>query len=316
MLDDPRATYLQPYQKFQNYDGWDIAVKTGTENQEYNGVMTAWSTQYAVIGFAGYHTLDQPLIEGHFEDITEPITKTWMEQALTALHTKPVNWTQPSNIKVLPDFVQTVSTGYGAEVPGPSTDLFPSWYVAPASSNTSETLDKVSGNLATSCTPALAKETVGGANANAFSIDMFYPPGQTAGSTSTVTGATDNVHNCSDSPPTVSLVQNTCEDISHCDFTVTVTQGTDPLSGGSYTTPPAGTIELVANGQTIVSQAIPAGDGAPGNPYTYTFTDVPITNSETIEAQAVDSVLYSSTSNPATTVNDPNTNQPGTPPTT
>ena len=312
MLDDPRATYLQPYQKFQNYDGWDIAVKTGTENQEYNGVMTAWSTQYAVIGFAGYHTLDQPLVEGHFEDITEPITKTWMEQALTALHTKPVNWTQPTNVKVLPDFVQRVSTGYGAEVPGPSTDLFPSWYVAPSSSSSTETLDKVSGNIATSCTPTLAKETVGGANANAFSIDIFYPPGQTAGSTSSVSGTPDTIHNCNDSPPTVTVTQGNCEDISDCDFTVTVTQGTDSLSGGSYTTAPAGTIELIANGQTLATQTIPSGSVSP---YTTTFSNVAIVNGETIEAQAVDSVLYSGT-NTTPPVVDPNTNKPGTPSTT
>jgi membrane peptidoglycan carboxypeptidase len=239
ILDDPRATYLQPYQKFQNYDGWDIAVKTGTENQEYNGVMTAWSTQYAVIGFAGYHTLDHPLEDGHFEDITEPITRTWMEQALTNLHTKPVNWTAPSDVKTLPSYIQTVSTGYGAEVPGPSTDLYPSWYVQPSDSKKSYTVDIVSNDLATSCTPPLARKTISsGGSANIFSVDIFETGGSSAASASSYdTTANDTVHLCSDQPPTVSLTSAStppsCSGVT-CTIDVNVTQGTHPLASSAY----------------------------------------------------------------------------------
>jgi membrane peptidoglycan carboxypeptidase len=128
ILDDPNASYLPAYQKFQNYNGWDIAVKTGTENSSDNGLMTAWSSKYAVVGFAGSDTLNKQLQQGHFEDITEPITKTWMEQALSALHTSPVNWTQPKDIKTLPGFAQTSFQDYGAVFPGPSTDIYPAWY--------------------------------------------------------------------------------------------------------------------------------------------------------------------------------------------
>jgi membrane peptidoglycan carboxypeptidase len=303
ILDDPKATYLQPYQKFQNYDGWDIAVKTGTENQEYNGVMTAWSTQYAVIGFAGYHTLDQPLEEGHFEDITEPITRTWMEQALTALHTKPVNWTQPSNVKSIAGYVQRVSTGYGAEVPGPTDDLYPSWYTGKNSGSTAETIDKVSGLLATSCTPSLAKETVGGANDASFSIDTFYPKtvadeqALEGGSVGTSSTQTDDVHNCNDSPPTISLtVPSTCN--NSCTVTVTATQGTHGLSGGTYTNSPAGTINVTANGHTVSSVSIPASSS---NVYSYSFNYSPSSSGNiNVVATAVDSVLYSGSSSEST----------------
>jgi membrane peptidoglycan carboxypeptidase len=294
MLDDPKASYLTVAQKFQNYDGWDIAVKTGTSNQELNGVMTAWSSQYAVIGFAGYHTLNKALEEGHFEDITEPITRTWMEQALTALHTTPVNWVQPKDIKVLPGFVQRVTTGFGAEVPGPTDDLYPSWYTGKNSGSTTatETLDKVSGLEATSCTPALAKETVGGSANSSFSVDLFYPTVETTaqleGSTtsSTVKTATDNVHNCNDSPPTVTLTApSTCT--NSCVITATVSQGTHALTDSKYPSYP-GTVSFTLGGKVINKQYVST------SPSTVSFNYSPTSSgSGTLTATVTDSVLYS-----------------------
>jgi len=292
MLDDPKATYLTTAQKFQDYDGWNIAVKTGTENQEYNGVMTAWSTQYAVIGFAGYHTLDKPLEEGHFEDITEPITRTWMEQALTALHTKPVNWVKPTNVKTIAGFVQRVTTGYGAEVPGPTDDYYPSWYTGKNSgSSGEETIDKVSGLKATSCTPPLAKETVGGADDNTYSVDLFYPTLKTTsqlegGSSATASTATDNVHNCNDSPPTVTLTApSTCT--TSCVITATVTQGTHALTDPQYPSYP-GTVTFTLDGKSIDRQYVSS------SPSTVSFTySPPASGSGTLTATVTDSVLYS-----------------------
>ncbi len=295
MLDDPRASYLLARQKFQNYKGWDIAVKTGTENQEYNGVMTAWSSQYAVIGFAGYHTLNKPLIEGHFEDITEPLTRNLMEQALDALNTKPINWVQPKDIKVLPSFVQRVSTGFGAEVPGPSTDLYPSWYIGKNSGATSETIDRVSGLVATSCTPAAAREYVGGASSGSDSIDIFYPTLTTTsalegGARANVKAATDNVHNCNDSPPTISLnAPSSCN--NSCVITATATQGTHPLYDPNYPQFP-GTVSFALNGNTIKSFYLSTNT----SPWTESFTYNPsTTGSGTLTATVTDSVLYSGT---------------------
>ncbi|MHB1864606.1 MAG: transglycosylase domain-containing protein [Candidatus Saccharimonadales bacterium] len=311
ILDDPRATYLYPYQKFQNYNGWDIAVKTGTENQEYNGVMTAWNTQYAVVGFAGYHTLDQPLQEGHFEDITEPITRTWIEQALNALNTKPVNWAPPAGIKTLPGYVQTVSTGFGAEVPGPVNDLYPSWYTGKGSGVQAQTIDKVSGYLATSCTPALARETVGGGSSSSSSIDIFYPKtypdmaaleGGSGSSSATSTTQTDNVHSCNDTPPTVSVTPNVNSNgvcATQCSVTVAATAGTHPLSGGSYTAAPAGTISVTLNGANMCTISIPPDQSQNFNG---SCTISPTSSgSGTLTATVVDSVLYSSTN--STTLN-------------
>jgi membrane peptidoglycan carboxypeptidase len=309
ILDDPRASYLTTAQKFQNYDGWDIAVKTGTENQEFNGVMTAWSTKYAVIGFPGYHTLNKPLEEGHFEDITEPITRTWMEQALNSLGTKPVNWTAPSDIKTGASYVQRVTTGFGAEVPGPSTDLYPSWYTGSAlggSKNTSETLDKVSGDLATSCTPSSAKETTTAQSTNQFSVDIFWPLGNASANTTTTT-LTDTVHQCSDSPPTITVTPNTtssCDTVNGCSFNVTVQQGTHPLNDSQYPQFP-GTITLLVNGTQAATTSIPEGDctGSPvvcTVPISYTPTSSEAGQTISVTGQVTDSVLYQGTSNPVT----------------
>ena len=306
MLDDPRATYLTASEKFQNWNGWDIAVKTGTNNQNYNGIMTAWNTQYAVIGFAGYHTLDKPLIEGHMEQITEPITRTWLEQALTNLHTKPINWTKPAGVKSLPGFVQRITTGYGAEVPGPTYDLYPSWYRGPGSNAPSTTLDKVSGFLATSCTPALAKETIGGGSTASTSADIFYPtrvPDMAAlsgnGTAAKSATQTDNVHNCNDTKPSVSITasntsnqQNGVCDVS-CTIAIAASAGTHPLSGGSYTAAPAATVTIALNGQNIKTVSIPTDQSQSFN---YSFSYSPTSSgSGTLTATVVDSVLYSST---------------------
>ncbi|MGH7142433.1 MAG: transglycosylase domain-containing protein [Candidatus Saccharimonadales bacterium] len=314
ILSDPRATYLpgsctatnctllsEHGYKFQRYNGWDIAVKTGTTNDNYDGLMTAWTTQFAVDSWVGYHTRQIALTAGQMEYLTEPLTRNLIEQGLSSLNEPAINWVQPSDIKALPAYVQRTHIDFGDEEPGPTDELFPAWYTgSTATSSGTETLDKVSGGVATSCTPTLARETVGGANANTFSADLFYPIGQNRGTTTITTP--DDVHNCNDSPPSVTITQGaTCEDATHCDFTVTVTQGTHPLSGGSYTASPAGTISLIANGQTLATMKIPSGAASP---YTVTFTDVAITNGETMQAQVVDSVLYSGTN--TITVDDTN----------
>lgn len=305
ILSDPKATYLPVGQKFQNINGWDVAVKTGTENQEYNGIMTAWSTQYAVAAFAGYHTLNVQMHPGLFEAITEPISRTWMEQALDTLNTKPVNWTQPAGIKSIAGYVQQPYSNYGQEFPGPTDDLYPSWYVGKSGTSQVVTVDKVSGLIATSCTPTLARSTIGGGSTSGFSIDIFYPkavPDMAAlegGATTSkeVINQTDDVHSCSDTQPSVSVSEtNTSNNASgvcdgSCSITVTATAGTHPLSGGTYTTAPAGTITVSLGGNNIQTISIPPDQS---QNYTTSFTYTPTSGgSGNLTATVVDSVLYS-----------------------
>lgn len=300
MLSDPRATYLPgsctnytctPISSFgykwERYNGWDIAVKTGTTNQDQSGLMAAWNTKYAVITWAGYHTINRPLKLGTQEEITEPMTRGWLQGALSMLKTKPVNWTQPSDIKMVNAFVQRAHVGLGSEEPGPAKELFPSWYSGSGSNGQAQVIDKVSGNLATSCTPADAKETVYGANSNSFSIDIFWPPNQKASSQSVV-NTYDTIHQCSDQPPQITLTapqqcSNTDNANQGCQITITATQGTHPLGGGNF----GGTIDVTINGSTYKTFNVSS------SPATVSFYYSPTTNGTlNITATVTDSVLY------------------------
>ncbi|HKU18496.1 MAG TPA: transglycosylase domain-containing protein [Candidatus Saccharimonadales bacterium] len=315
MASDPNASYLpgncsatncSPLSsggyKFQRDNGWHFAVKTGTTNDGFDGLMTSWSTHYAVVSWVGNHMRNKDLTAARhasMEQLTEPLTRGLMEAAHTGV--KPVTWTMPAGIKQLTAYVVRNHIHYGDIEPSPSQELFPSWYAAPKNSSTSQTIDLVSGKLATNCTPDLAKKVQGGASENSFSIDIFY--GTTASNsdgTNTNTSANDDVHNCNDAKPSITITQGACEDATKCDFTVAITQGTAALSGGSYTTTPAGTISLIADSNTLQSMSIPTDSGSP---YTYTFVAVPVANGQTLQAQVVDSVLYSGAD--TVTVNNP-----------
>ena len=309
MASDPNASYLPgscsattctPLSsggyKFQRYNGWDLAVKTGTTNDGFDGLMTSWSTKYAVVSWVGNHTRNVNL-NTTMETLTEPLTRGWMQAALNTAG-PPVNWKQPSDIKTLPAFVIHNHIHYGDVEPSPSTDLFPSWYVAP-SKVTNATIDKVSNKLATSCTPNLAKQQTTGGDANSFSVDIFVNGGALGSPANT--SANDDVHQCSDSPPSVASFFINGQDASQggtidcagtCTVTSTVSAGTHPLSDPQYAQFP-GTVNLLVNGQ--VSQTAQVSD----SPSTVQFT-ISGTGNETVSIQVIDSVLYDSTSTAAT----------------
>jgi hypothetical protein len=245
--------------------------------------------------------------------MTEPLTRNWIEGALSDLHTTPVNWTQPSDIKVLPAYIQTTHIHYGDVEPGPSTDLYPSWYVNTNKKSTNQTIDKVSGLIATSCTPELAKETAAGANDNAFSVDIFWPLHQTS-STAAIQG-TDNVHTCGDSPPSITLTVtdntppgNNDSCTGSCTVTITVSQGTHSLSDPTNYPQFPGTVNFMVNGQTVQSFDIDTiastdcSSTSPPNNCTISFPYTPTSSgSLAVSAQVIDSVLYDSTT-PSQTV--------------
>ncbi len=311
MASDPRASYLPGScsdtnctalpsgQKFHRYTAnpsngtWDIAVKTGTTNNSFDGLMTAWTTQYAVVSWVGYHTRNVALNTDAMEDLTEPITRNLIEDALAPI--KAQNWTQPSDIKVLPSFVVRNHIHYGDEEPSPTDDIYPSWYVgSTGSKNTSETIDKVSGLLATSCTPPLAREVVGNGNVDSWNIDIFVNHGKpnigtaTSASSQTSSSATDNIHNCNDSPPTITLTAPASCNQS-CTITATVTQGTHALFDPQYPMYP-GTVTIKLGSNTIYTANVST------SPSTVSFTYTPTSSgSDTLSASVTDSVLYQGT---------------------
>jgi membrane peptidoglycan carboxypeptidase len=288
MLSDPAASYLSGSQKWQRYKGWNTAVKTGTTNNGFDGLMMSWNTQYAVGSWVGYHTRNRPLNAAGMEIITLPLTRTVMEYALDNLHTTPVNWAQPAGIQTLPAYRSQLP--YRTQGPAVGTDIYPSWYKQRSVSSQSVTIDKVSGKIATSCTPDAAKQQLGGnAAPNSFSIDQFYPPGHTASNSNvSSSGPTDDVHHCGDSPPTITL-NSTGDCTNSCTLSATPFAGTHPLNDSNYAQFP-GTVTIAVNGNTVCSSSnISAGVPVSCN-YSPTFT-----GSGTVTATVTDSVLYQGT---------------------
>ncbi len=324
MASDPNASYLpgscsattctplsRGGYKFQRFNGWNFGVKTGTTNDGFDGLMTSWSTRYAMVSWVGHHTRRVNL-NTTMESLTEPMTRPWMEYAHTQLNTKPVNWTAPTGIKTLPAFIVRNHINFGDIEPSPTNDLFPSWYVGGKSGNknTSQTIDRVSNKVATSCTPPAAKETVGNANAATWNIDIFNGGKQSigsssSGSSSNTSGNTDDVHNCNDSPPAVTLTAPDNCPSTGCTITATVTQGTHPFKDPRYAQFP-GKITFTLGGITIHSATIN------DSPTTVSFNYTPNANgSGPLTATVTDSVLYSgsATSNMSYAVKNPITAQ-------
>lgn len=281
--------------KFQRFNGWKFGVKTGTTNDGYDGLMTAWSTKYSVVSWVGHHNRNVTL-RSSMEGMTTPLARGWMEFA-HANH-KPVNWTPPAGIKTAPAFVVRNHIGLGSIEPSSATDVYPSWYEGggnTSSRNTTQVLDKVSNKVATNCTPPGAKTNQTNANAASWNADIFNGGRASIGSTNnsrstTGTNATDDVHNCNDSPPTVTLTApGTCD--KACTITATVTQGTHPLNDPARAQFP-GTVNFTLNGKNIHSAKVNA------SPSTVSFNYAPTSNgAATLSATVTDSVLYTGTAN-------------------
>jgi hypothetical protein len=211
-----------------------------------------------------------------------------MTYAIDTSHLPAQTYTQPSDIQTLPAYVVRGKISRNGEVvPSPGTDIYPSWYKPKTgATNQAVTIDRVSNKIATACTPASAKQTLGGnAAPNTFSIDQFYPPGQTGSTSSANTGATDDVHHCGDNPPTISLTANDNGDGTY-QIVAFATAGTHPFNDSAHPQFP-GTITYSINGQTVHTTNNIA-DPNFNDSWTYTPTA-----SGTMTATVTDSVLYS-----------------------
>jgi len=323
MLSDHNASFMSGL--LTDSSGWNIAYKSGTQFEQYNGLVMSASTQYAVgmwVGCPDHCTQNTTCNDGtaakpidlpcgstqQMEYMTVPVVKGFMLSALKPI-TKVTNWVAPTGIQTLPAYCQTKRIN--SDVPPKNctnyTDIYPSWYKQSQAAK-GGVYDSISGDIATTCTPDLAKITVGASsNVSIYSIDPFYTVTAT-GQASTVdlynSAKTDPIHLCSDSKPSVTL--NTQSDGTSgavctggtCTFNITVQQGTHALTD---TQDPL-QVNAQVSGQSIpasCSDFNPAMD--PNNSPAESVSDctfnygTPGTFSLTIEV--VDSVLYSATSN-------------------
>jgi len=294
MASDPRASYLGGScndnscsgMKFHRYKGWKNAIKTGTTNDQFDGLMMSWNTKYTAGIWVGNHTRTDAY-SGQPENMTDPIMKEFMQGAIDRLGNAPAtNWAQPSDIKVAPAFVVTHAVYSGQSVPSPSNDLFPAWYLNKnAGANKKQTIDVISNKLATECTPELAKKILDNGVAAAFSGDIFV-------NGNADTSQNDDVHICTDSRPTVSVnVSNGSGDSYN--VTAVIGQGTHPLPGNGDKG--GGKVNIIVDGTTI--QSFDISDGQ----FSYTTSYTPTSGgSHSVSAQVVDSVLYDSSSTSST----------------
>lgn len=290
MASDPNASYLPfGYYKWHRYNGWNTAIKTGTTNNGFDGLMMGWNTQFAVGSWVGYHTRNKAL-SGAMEYSTTPLTRGFMTAALDSLHTTAVNWTEPSDIQHQPAYVVTGHVGIGSVEPSPSTEIYPSWYKPKGTATQNAAIDKVSNKLATSCTPALAKQTQSGNSAaDHFSVDIYTGAGAAANGN---TSASDDVHACDDSKPQITLTvtdnntgdPNVCN--GSCTIAAAVSAGTHPFDDPQYPQFP-GTVNFSVGG-TVVKSLPTTG--------ALSFTYTPTASGDVaVSAQVIDSVLYDAT---------------------
>jgi len=288
MLSDPNASYLTT--KLQNYNGWKFAIKTGTTNDAKDGLMMGYSTKYAAGVWVGYHDRTREMT-GFMETMTTPILYGWMKAAHQNLPVK--NFEKPEGIKTAPAYVVRSHVGSGSREPSPAMDIYPSWYKPKATTNTAQVIDRVSNKLATDCTPEAAKQTVSNANTSSFSVDIFVDGNGRSTNAAANTTATDDVHNCSDIKPTVTVMNPTtpCTVNNVCQLTITIVQGTHALADPARAVG-GGTVDLIVNGQKVESQG-----AAP----TVTFNYVPTApGAISVSANVTDSVLYTGSSAPIT----------------
>jgi hypothetical protein len=206
---------------------------------------------------------------------------------------KPENWARPSGVKDQPAFVvRNKISNLGEVVPSSATDIFPSWYTPKTGSNEATTIDKVSGKLATSCTPDAAKDNVSNSNANKFSVDQFV----TGGAANANTSDTDDVHKCDDVKPGVALTIASTKngnptsicDKDGCMITATVAEGTHKLFDDKF----AGKLIISINGTQLQSFDITSDT----SPQSFTADYKPTSSGAVnITAAVTDSVLYSTT---------------------
>lgn len=304
MAADPGASYLSGScgdtncsssgMKFHRYKGWRNSIKTGTTNNRTDGLMVSWNGKYSAAIWIGNYDRSEFTVSP--ENVTQPAMRSFMQGAIDALGAvAPQNLAEPAGIKKLPSYPSAVP--FGTQSRPPATDLFPSWYVGKSSGGTA-VLDKVSGKVATSCTPEAARQTFGGSTSASLNVDIYS--GGSPGSAAPTSTSNDDVHKCSDSKPSVSItaVNGTAGGsgstlscpAAGCVIMVHVEQGTFGLSDSARPNFP-GTLSLLVNGQSVQSQAVNAsGD------YQFTFQP-PADSADTLQVsvQITDSVLYQGT---------------------
>ncbi|HET9411818.1 MAG TPA: transglycosylase domain-containing protein [Candidatus Saccharimonadales bacterium] len=259
-----------------NVPGVKTATKTGTTDDGKGHAKDSWMMSYTPKLSVGIWTgrndpkaLSSLSSTGNANVITDIQRFSHQEIFAKEGAWKAGDWfTKPTGIQTL-----TVSG---------RTDIFPSWYVKPTTSQDQQvTFDTVSKKKATECTPqrALTK----------LSVQTFQDPVTKATTTTAPDGYdannTDDRHKCSDAKPTVVVSAQNLSGKTYR-ITATVAPGTFPLSS----------VDIAVDGQVISSQGV-GGAGAYTVDHTFTTS-----GSKSISATVIDQGLYDASDTTSKTV--------------
>ncbi len=230
--------------------GITTASKTGTTNDAKDGWMMGYSTRIVTGIWVGNHDNRAMNSTTHLQ--TGPMWTAYMKAAHAGMGDEKFN--KPAGIK---EVRLDPTTGFQVDNGG-RVDRFASFFTPKkANSNSKYTVDSVSGKLATDCTPQRArKEMTGAGNVDAEipSSDPAYGrwlagvktrfPQAGGGGGGAAPVDKDDVHNCDDAKPTVTLSVD-----SSAKMTASVTQGKFELDA----------IQFIVDDQIVSNQTAGAG---------------------------------------------------------
>jgi penicillin-binding protein 1A len=307
MLSDPAASYFRnsPSYKFRvlgDYDdrGIPSAIKTGTTNSRENGWMLGYSPKYATGVWVGHHE-NKSANNANMEYMTGPMWADFMKVAHANVGSVE-KWPQPAGIKTVAHdnafyaVVKSACTGVRlGNVCGYSqSDIYPDWYTPRKSTGSTQkvVIDTVSGKRATDCTPASARKEITGGGIIVPELDSsdpnynnFMAPirGRLKASTGEAIPAEDqkdDVHNCGDTKPTVTIsMPASCT--GSCTITASFTSGTHQLKN----------LYFKIDGNTLAGGSFDIS-GSGSRSYSY---EPDTGGSHEFSAQVVDVALYDAT---------------------
>lgn len=242
-----------------------FAVKTGTTDDSKDGWMMGYSPKLAVGVWAGNH--DGVPMGTPTDQSTGPIFGQFVPEAHTKIMSKPQYGWKPNEWFSQPNGIQRLS------IAG-KTDYFQSWFRKPKETKKKYTMDKVSKKLATSCTPAGAKETI---EVTVVS-DPRRPGSEVIGNPPEGYDIKneDDVHKCGDKKPSIGSISLTEVDAGTRTYTIGAS-----LKRGKFGLK---SVEFIVNGKTISTHG-----GSSSASTTYKF---PKDGSYTIRVRVTDDGYY------------------------